>query len=119
MTAMRDAYDKIGANYEDALYRLMTDDMVVRFATKFLDDDSMPNLVKAMGEGDAKAAFIAAHTLKGVCQNLSFDNLYPPAVDVTEALRNATDVEAARPLLPALEEQYEATVAAIKEAAGL
>ena len=117
MTAMREAYDKIGANYDDVLYRLMTDDMVARFATKFLDDDSMPNLKAAMAAGDAKAAFIAAHTLKGVCQNLSFDNLYQPAVDITEALRNATDVEAARPLYPAVEEQYERTVAALKEAA--
>ena len=44
MTAMRDAYDKIGADYDDALQRLMSDEMVARFAAKFLDDDSMPNL---------------------------------------------------------------------------
>lgn len=116
MTAMRDAYKKIGADYDDVLQRLMSDDMVARFAVKFLDDDSMPNLDAAMAAGDAKAAFIAAHTLKGVCQNLSFDNLYRPAVDVTEALRNATDITAAEPLMPALREAYAKTVAAIREA---
>ena len=33
-----------------------------------------------MAAGDAKEAFMAAHTLKGVSQNLGFDNLYEPAV---------------------------------------
>ena len=116
MTAMRDAYDKIGADYDDALQRLMSDEMVARFAAKFLDDDSMPNLDAAMAAGDAKAAFIAAHTLKGVCQNLGFDNLYKPAVDVTEALRDAADIAAAVPLMPTLRRAYAETTAAIREA---
>lgn len=116
MTAMRDAYSKIGADYDDVLNRLMSDDMVARFAIKFLDDDSMPKLDAAIEAADAKAAFIAAHTLKGVCQNLSFDNLYAPAVDVTEALRGASTIDAAVPLMPALREQYATTVAAIREA---
>ena len=116
MTAMRDAYEKIGADYDDALQRLMSDEMVARFAIKFLDDDSMPNLDAAMAAGDAKAAFIAAHTLKGVCQNLSFDNLYKPAVDVTEALRDASDITAAEPLMPALRKAYAETTKAIRSA---
>lgn len=116
MTAMRDAYKKIGADYDDVLQRLMSDDMVARFAVKFLDDDSMPNLDAAMAAGDARAAFIAAHTLKGVCQNLSFDNLYAPAVEVTEALRNASDITAAEPLMPALRRAYAETTKAIREA---
>lgn len=116
MTSMRDAYEKMGADYDDVLQRLMSDEMVARFAVKFLDDDSMPNLDAAMAAGDAKAAFIAVHTLKGVCQNLGFGNLYAPAVEVTEALRHATDVAAAEPLMPALRQAYADTVAAIREA---
>lgn len=49
-----------------------------------------------MAAGDAKEAFVAAHTLKGVSQNLGFDNLYEPAVVVTEALRGADAVDGAR-----------------------
>ena len=86
MISMREAYEKIGANYDDACARLMGDEMLARFALKFLDDESMDKLEVAMAAGDAKGAFMAAHTLKGVSQNLGFDNLYEPAVVVTEAL---------------------------------
>jgi len=37
-----------------------------------------------------KEAFRAAHTLKGVCQNLGFTNLYQPTCDLTEVLRTGT-----------------------------
>ena len=40
----------------------------------------MDKLEAAMAAGDAEGAFMAAHTLKGVSQNLGFDNLYEPAV---------------------------------------
>ena len=85
MISMREAYEKIGANYDDACARLMGEEMLARFALKFLDDESMDKLEAAMAAGDAKEAFMAAHTLKGVSQNLGFDNLYEPAVVVTEA----------------------------------
>ena len=74
----------------------MGEEMLARFALKFLDDESMDKLEAAMAAGDAEGAFMAAHTLKGVSQNLGFDNLYEPAVVVTEALRGADAVDGAR-----------------------
>ena len=41
MISMREAYEKIGANYDDACARLMGEEMLARFALKFLDDESM------------------------------------------------------------------------------
>ena len=96
MISMREAYEKIGANYDDACARLMGGEMLARFALKFLDDESMDKLEAAMAAGDAEGAFMAAHTLKRVSQNLGFDNLYEPAVVVTEALRGADAVDGAR-----------------------
>ena len=115
MPSIRDAYEKMGADYEDVLRRLMGDEMVGRFAIKFLDDDSMDKLEAGLAAGDAREAFIGAHTLKGVCQNLGFDNLYAPAVDVTEALRNASSVDDTLPLMPALRKQYAVTTSALRE----
>ncbi len=102
MISMREAYEKIGANYDDACARLMGEEMLARFALKFLDDESMDKLEAAMAAGDAKEAFMAAHTLKGVSQNLGFDNLYEPAVVVTEALRGADAVDGVREGMHAL-----------------
>ena len=56
----------------------MTLDFVRRFALKFLQDDSFPNLKKALEAQDAPTAFRAAHTLKGVCQNLGLMPSTPP-----------------------------------------
>ena len=50
-------------------------------------------------------------------QNLGFDNLYEPAVVVTEALRNADTVDGARDGIHALRQQYAATMSALREAA--
>ena len=36
MISMREAYEKIGANYDDACARLMGGEMLARFALKFL-----------------------------------------------------------------------------------
>ena len=113
MISMREAYEKIGANYDDACARLMGGEMLARFALKFLDDESMDKLEAAMAAGDAEGAFMAAHTLKGVSQNLGFDNLYEPAVVVTEALRGADAVDGAREGMHALQQQYAATMSAL------
>lgn len=48
MISMREAYEKIGANYDDACARLMGGEMLARFALKFLDDESMDKLEAAM-----------------------------------------------------------------------
>ena len=115
MISMREAYEKIGANYDDACARLMGGEMLAHFALKFLDDESMDKLEAAMAAEDAEGAFMAAH--KGVSQNLGFDNLYEPAVVVTEALRGADAVDGAREGMHALQQQYAATMSALREAA--
>ena len=73
----------MGANYEDVLKRLYNEGMICRFTLMFLNDDSYPKLEQALKEGNVKEAFRAAHTLKGVCQNLGFTNLYQPTYDLT------------------------------------
>ena len=42
---------------------------------------------------DLKAAFEAAHALKGVLGNLSLTPLYTPVVEITELLRSNTDMD--------------------------
>ena len=111
-------YAAIGGDYKAVMERLPSADFVRRFALKFLQDDSFPNLKKALEAQDAptafRAAFRAAHTLKGVCQNLGFDALYAPASALTEALRGGT-LDGADTLFPPVEKEYQRVVAALKE----
>ena len=80
---IKECYDKAGANYEDALNRLGSDMLVECFALKFLQDDSFKQLTDGLAEKDGEKAFRGARTLKGVCVNLGFDNLYEVRTDRT------------------------------------
>lgn len=63
------------ADYEDVSARLRSDRLIQKFLLKYLDDPSFDQLCAAMAAKDREEAFRAAHTIKGVCQNLSFTRL--------------------------------------------
>lgn len=84
-----------------------------RFALKFLNDTSYQNLEQQLQNKDVEEAFRAAHTLKGVCLNLGFDNLFSVSSDLTEKLR-AKELDGADELFEKVKEQYEITVDALK-----
>ena len=111
---VRKAYESIGADYQDVRGRLMSDALVERFAAKFLEDPSFGRLEAAIEAGDAKEAFMAAHTLKGICQNLGLTNLLPPTSQITEALRGASELGNAPALLGAVKAEYDKTVQALR-----
>lgn len=87
MTTLEQAYHELGADYEGVTNRLMGETLVARFVGKFFEDENFAKLGEALAAQDVEAAFVAAHTLKGVCQNLGFDNLYAPSSELTEVLR--------------------------------
>ena len=73
---MQECYKAIGGNYEAVLGRLHSEALIQRFTLKFLEDQSYLQLKQALENKNYEDAFRGAHTLKGVCQNLSFDRLY-------------------------------------------
>ena len=84
---LKECYDMFGGDYEDVSRRLPSEKLIEKFFLKFQDDKSYENLQNALKEGDYEEAFRAAHTLKGVAQNLSFKNLGQSSSSLTEALR--------------------------------
>ena len=90
-------YAAIDGDYKAVMERLPSADFVRRFALKFLQDDSFPNLKKALEAQDAPTAFRAAHTLKGVCQNLGFDALYAPGPKHSAAARWTAQIPSSLP----------------------
>lgn len=108
-------YQQIGANYKDLVVRLGSEAFAKLFAKKFLEDDSFATLKEGLEKQDAEVAFRAAHTLKGVAQNLSLDNLYRPAFELTESLRGLAVTAECAPLYAKVEAEYEKTIAALKE----
>ena len=81
---VRECYEELGCDFDKVLSRLVSEALVKKFALKFLDDPSFGQLKTALADKDAETAFRAAHTLKGICLNLGFDNLFAPSQELTE-----------------------------------
>ena len=86
---LRELYTAIDGDYEGVLGRMMNrESMVQKFVLKFLGDASYDTLLQSMEAGDYESAFRAAHTIKGVCANLAFNELLESSEGLTEALRD-------------------------------
>lgn len=72
---LQECYAALGGDYEDVLARLRSERLVRKFVLKYLDDPSFTLLCSSMEEKNYEEAFRAAHTIKGMCQNLSFTKL--------------------------------------------
>ena len=111
---IQECYAALEGDYEEVLNRLYSEALVRKFLLKFLSDPSFQLLETSMQTGQHEEAFRAAHTLKGVSQNLSFTKLYASSNQLTEALRSGWSQEAAG-LVEQVKQDYEQTVAAIRE----
>lgn len=85
---VKEFYAAIGGDYEGVVGRLYSEQIVKKFLLKFLDDKSFETLTNSLKAKDFKEAFRAAHTIKGVCQNLGFTEFLVSSSAMTEALRN-------------------------------
>ena len=113
---IQECYQSLGGNYAEVQQRLPSDRLIKRFITKFLDDESFAQLTQAMSSGQREPAFRAAHTLKGVCANLSFSKLLRSASALTELLRQESDTipESAAAAMADVTRDYSQTVNAIR-----
>lgn len=111
---INECYQAMGADYEEVFGRLRSEKLITKFVLKFPDDPSFSQLKNTLAEKNTKEAFRAAHTLKGVAQNLGFTLLYETAATITEVLRtgNLPDDES---MMNAVTKEYERTIAAIKQ----
>ncbi len=111
---LKECYSIIG-NYDEVMKRLPRENMVMKFVFRFLDDKSFDQLMTNIEKADYKEAFMAAHTIKGVCQNLSLTRLYESSHLITDALRNENpDVKLISELAEKVREDYTVTVNTIK-----
>ncbi|QCP35153.1 hypothetical protein AR1Y2_1699 [Anaerostipes rhamnosivorans] len=102
---LKDCYIKFGGDFEEVLGRLRREQIVQKFVYKFLHDKSFHLLEASMENKDHEEALRAVHTLKGICQNLSFTRLFESSSLVTKALRE-NDWNKAVDMMPKLSKDY-------------
>lgn len=111
---LQECYTAMGGDYAEVSARLHSERLVKKFVLKFLDDKSYELLCTSMEGKNYEEAFRAAHTIKGVCQNLSFSRLLDSSSRMSDALRHGWTPEADE-VLRDVEADYHTTVAAIQE----
>ena len=111
---LQEFYAVVGADYQDAVNRMMMESMLRKFLAKFPTDPSFQNLEEALGNNDREEAFRAAHTIKGLCLNLGFGKLFTSSNALTEALRHEMPDHAAE-LFEAVKADYALTLDAVNQ----
>ena len=111
---LKDCYIKFGGDFDEVLGRLRREETVQKFAFKFLDDKSFSLFESSIGSKDYEDALRAVHTLKGICQNLSFTRLFESSSLVTNALKE-NDWNKAVDMMPKLSKDYYETINVIKD----
>lgn len=105
MMDLRDCYIRFGGDFDEVLGRLRREQTVQKFVYKFLDDKSLDLLETSMGNKNYTEALRAVHTLKGICQNLSFTRLFKSSSLMTKALKE-NDYHTAIEMMPQLSKDY-------------
>lgn len=111
---VQECYEMIGGDFEEVCGRMMDEARVKKFALKFLSDKSYGMLVEAYEAGNMEDAFRAAHTLKGVSQNLGFTKLFEISHEITEAFRPLQKVDVSAKMAQ-LKDAYDVTIAAVSQ----
>lgn len=107
-----------GVQVDEALERFMGNEALLeRFLRKFPDDPNLAALEAAVASGDRQGAFTAAHTLKGVCGNLSLKDLAQLYSQQVELLR-AGDWDQGAAMTPRIAAAHRSVSAAIRAALG-
>ncbi len=102
---LKDCYLKFGGDFDEVLGRLRREQTVRKFVFKFLDDKSFSLFEASMVKKDYSEALRAVHTLKGICQNLSFTRLFESSSLTTTALKQ-NDWNKAVDMMPQLSNDY-------------
>ena len=83
-----EALRAFGANTAEGMERCLNDEpFYLEMVAMTLADGNFDTLKAAMEAGDARAAFTAAHALKGAVGNVALTPVFEPLCALTELLR--------------------------------
>ena len=113
---VKECYEAFGGNYEEVVSRLRTDERIARFLQKVVDDGSYKLLIDSIATNNVDEAFRAAHTLKGVCGNLSITKFGESSTALCEYLRDKRVIDdSVMAMLETVKADYELTISSIKQ----
>lgn len=111
----KEQLEALGIDVDSALTRFMgLEALFAKSLSLFIADTSIETLKAAMQANDLEKAYAAAHTIKGVCGNLSMDGLYSKAAELCTLL-TAKNGQAAQEKFPSFIQEYDNVLEGIKK----
>ena len=105
-----------GLNYSEVEGRLRTEERIRKFLCKVPEDKSYALLCESLEQRNMDEAFRAAHTIKGVCQNLALTKLGHSAAALSDYLRDRREyTEEVEELFAQVQKDYAETVECIRQ----
>ncbi len=115
---LQECYDQMGANYQDVISRLMTEERVKKYITKFFSKNVMASLTAAVQEKNYEQVFLHSHNMKGVCLNLGLTPLTASSSALCEAVRGGEPKQDIGPLFEQVQSDYDRIISALGELLG-
>lgn len=85
---------ELGANVEEGVARCMgKEDFYLKLVNMVVADDGYERLKAAIEAHDLEEGFERAHALKGAVSNVSLTPLLEPISEMTELLRDRSDID--------------------------
>ncbi|MDE6584617.1 MAG: Hpt domain-containing protein [Anaeroplasmataceae bacterium] len=85
---VREFYKSLNIDPTEVLHRFGDNEqMLTKFLTKFLNDTTFVQLTQALEVKDWELVFRTAHTLKGLCGNFDFKELFELSAKIVERYR--------------------------------
>ena len=106
---IKQLYENIKGNYDEAISRMRDDERIKKYLKYFLMDESFKQLELALDSNNCEEAFKAAHTLKGVSQNMAFTDFSDSVVTITEELRSGK-LDDALKFFPEVSKKYKIVI---------
>lgn len=84
---LKQCFEMFNGDYDGVISRMGKEERVKKFILRFKTDPSFDLLTESLANANYQEAFRAAHTIKGLCQNLGLEQLGKSSSALTEALR--------------------------------
>lgn len=101
--------------YEGVMGRLGSERLVRKYLNKMVEDKNFAVLKEAVASGTYQDAFMASHTIKGICMNLNLKPLAESSDLLTEELRSDPDPAKVEELFAQVEKDYILVTEGIKK----
>ena len=112
---IREKLEGVGVDVNDLMERLMGNmTLISRFFKRFPDDASYERMVAGIEKGDVEEAFRGAHSLKGVCANLSMKRFLTVLNPLVDKLREGR-LDGVQVMLSSVDEEYRKVVTMIQD----